>query len=143
MELACTAEEEDFRARLRAWLARVLPGLPPKPSPGGWPARRAHDLGWQRMLQDARYADVHWDASPTTQPIFLEETETETAGAPNADANFVGLLHAGPTIAAEGTDEQRARSPGPPSSPRCSSMRSGSRSPTGSVPSTTAGGSPW
>ncbi|AOR33693.1 acyl-CoA dehydrogenase [Streptomyces fodineus] len=107
MELSYSPQEEEFRARLREWLAKVLPTLPPKPSPGDWPARRAYDLGWQRMLYDAGYADVHWDASPTTRLIFLEETER--AGAPYVGANFVGLLHAGPTIAAEGTPAQRAR----------------------------------
>lgn len=107
MDLAYTAEEEEFRARLREWLAKVLPSLPPRPSPHDWPARRAYDLGWQRMLHDAGYAGVHWDASPTVRLIFLEETEQ--AGAPYVGAGFVGLLHAGPTIAAEGTAEQRAR----------------------------------
>ncbi|MGW4910013.1 acyl-CoA dehydrogenase family protein [Streptomyces sp. NPDC004270] len=107
MDLSYTPEEEDFRARLREWLAKVLPGLPPKPKPEDWPGRRAYDLGWQRTLYDAGYADVHWDASPTMRLIFLEETER--AGAPYVGANFVGLLHAGPTIAAEGTEEQRAR----------------------------------
>ncbi|GHE38604.1 acyl-CoA dehydrogenase family protein [Streptomyces capitiformicae] len=107
MDLSYTPEEEEFRARLREWLAKVLPSLPPKPSPDDWPGRRAYDLGWQRMLYDAGYADVHWDASPTVRLIFLEETEK--AGAPYVGANFVGLLHAGPTIAAEGTAEQRAR----------------------------------
>ncbi|MEU1161938.1 acyl-CoA dehydrogenase [Streptomyces sp. NPDC090075] len=107
MDLSYTPEEEDFRARLREWLAKALPGLPPKPRPQDWPGRRAYDLGWQRMLYDAGYADVHWDASPTTRLIFLEETER--AGAPYVGANFVGLLHAGPTIAAEGTEAQRAR----------------------------------
>ncbi|MEU9384076.1 acyl-CoA dehydrogenase family protein [Streptomyces sp. NPDC048279] len=107
MDLSYTPEEEDFRARLREWLAKVLPGLPPKPRPEDWPGRRAYDLGWQRTLYDAGYADVHWDASPTVRLIFLEETER--AGAPYVGANFVGLLHAGPTIAAEGTEEQRAR----------------------------------
>lgn len=107
MDLSYTPEEEDFRARLREWLAKALPGLPPKPRPEDWPGRRAYDLGWQRMLYDAGYADVHWDASPTTRLIFLEETER--AGAPYVGANFVGLLHAGPTIAAEGTEAQRAR----------------------------------
>ncbi|MFJ9708435.1 acyl-CoA dehydrogenase family protein [Streptomyces sp. NPDC101234] len=107
MDLSYTPEEEDFRARLREWLAKALPGLPPKPKPEDWPGRRAYDLGWQRMLYDAGYADVHWDASPTVRLIFLEETEK--AGAPYVGANFVGLLHAGPTIAAEGTEEQRAR----------------------------------
>ena len=80
MDLTHSPAEEEFRARLREWLAKVLPSLPPKPSPDDWPGRRAYDLGWQRMLYDAGYADVHWDASPTTRLIFLEETER--AGAP-------------------------------------------------------------
>ncbi|MFH8898491.1 acyl-CoA dehydrogenase family protein [Streptomyces coeruleorubidus] len=107
MDLSDTPEEEEFRARLRDWLAKTLPGLPAEPSPGDWPGRRSYDLGWQRRLYDAGYADVHWDASPAIRLVFLEETEK--AGAPYVGANFVGLLHAGPTIAAEGTDEQRAR----------------------------------
>ncbi|PWI16277.1 acyl-CoA dehydrogenase [Streptomyces sp. Act143] len=107
MDLSHTPEEEAFRAELRRWLGTVLPALPPKPSPDDWPGRRAYDMGWQRMLYDAGYADVHWDASPTLRLIFLEETEK--AGAPYVGAGFVGLLHAGPTIAAEGTEEQRAR----------------------------------
>jgi alkylation response protein AidB-like acyl-CoA dehydrogenase len=107
VDLTDTPEEEDFRARLREWLAKALPTLPPKPSPDDWPGRRAYDLGWQRMLYDAGYADVHWDASPTRRLIFLEETEK--AGAPYVGACFVGLLHAGPTIAAEGTPRQRER----------------------------------
>ncbi|MGW5931929.1 acyl-CoA dehydrogenase family protein [Streptomyces anulatus] len=114
MDLAYTETEEEFRRRLREWLAGVLPGLPPKPSPDDWPARRAYDSTWQRMLYDAGYAGLHWPvdaggrgATPTQHLIFLEETER--AGAPYVGANFVGLLHAGPTVAAEGTAEQRAR----------------------------------
>ncbi|MFD9337784.1 acyl-CoA dehydrogenase [Streptomyces sp. NPDC060028] len=114
MDLTYTQEEEDFRARLREWLAEVLPRLPAKPSPDDWPSRRAYDLGWQRRLYDAGYAGLHWPvdaggrgATPTQHLIFLEESER--AGAPYVGANFVGLLHAGPTIAAEGTAEQRAR----------------------------------
>ncbi|MCX4823855.1 acyl-CoA dehydrogenase family protein [Streptomyces sp. NBC_01142] len=114
MDLTCTEEEETFRAKLREWLWQVLPKLPPKPDPGDWPGRREYDLGWQRMLYDAGYAGLHWPvdaggqgATPTQHLIYLEETER--AGAPYVGANFVGLLHAGPTIAAEGTAEQRAR----------------------------------
>ncbi|WP_432075229.1 acyl-CoA dehydrogenase family protein [Streptomyces wuyuanensis] len=107
MDLSYTEEEEAFRAGLRDWLGVALTELPPRPSPGDWPARRAHDTAWQRALYDAGYADVHWGASPTRRLIFLEETEK--AGAPYVGANFVGLLHAGPTIAAEGTREQRER----------------------------------
>ncbi|GGY26488.1 acyl-CoA dehydrogenase family protein [Streptomyces djakartensis] len=107
MDLSYTPEEEQFRARLREWLAKTLPALPPAPSPHDWPGRRAYDLGWQRRLYDAGYAAVHWDATPSVRLIFLEETEK--AGAPYVGANFVGLLHAGPTVAAEGTDAQRSR----------------------------------
>ncbi|WP_328676531.1 acyl-CoA dehydrogenase family protein [Streptomyces sp. NBC_00322] len=107
MDLTYTEEEEVFRARLREWLELSLPKLPARPDPLDWPGRRAYDTTWQRMLYDAGYADVHWDASPTQRLIFLEETER--AGAPYVGANFVGLLHAGPTIAAEGTAGQRER----------------------------------
>ncbi|MFH8490672.1 acyl-CoA dehydrogenase [Streptomyces longisporoflavus] len=114
MDLTYTEEEESFRAGLRQWLARTLPGLPPRPDPTDWPGRRAYDTGWQRRLYDAGYAGLHWPldaggrgATPTQHLIFLEETEK--AGAPYVGANFVGLLHAGPTIASEGTPEQRAR----------------------------------
>ncbi|MGC5566835.1 acyl-CoA dehydrogenase family protein [Streptomyces sp. FR-108] len=114
MDLSYSAEDEEFRARLREWLRKVLPGLPAKPSADDWPGRRAYDLGWQRLLYDAGYAGLHWPvdaggrgATPTRHLIFLEETEK--AGAPYVGANFVGLLHAGPTIAAEGSARQRAR----------------------------------
>ncbi|MFF4426036.1 acyl-CoA dehydrogenase [Streptomyces sp. NPDC001549] len=114
MDLTYTEEEQDFRAHLREWLAKVLPELPARPSPDDWPGRRAYDLGWQRRLYEAGYAGLHWPvdaggrgATPTQHLIFLEETER--AGAPYVGANFVGLLHAGPTVAAEGTAEQRTR----------------------------------
>ncbi|MFC8124762.1 acyl-CoA dehydrogenase family protein [Streptomyces sp. NPDC057302] len=114
MDLTYTQEEESFRAGLREWLASTLPQLPPRPDPLDWPGRRTYDMGWQRRLYDAGYAGLHWPvdaggggATPTQHLIFLEETEK--AGAPYVGANFVGLLHAGPTIASEGTPEQRAR----------------------------------
>ncbi|MEX2393093.1 MAG: acyl-CoA dehydrogenase family protein, partial [Actinomycetota bacterium] len=61
----------------------------------------------------AGYAGIDWPkgyggrgATPTEGLIFLEETER--AGAPYVGVNFVGLLHAGPTLVAEASDEQRA-----------------------------------
>jgi alkylation response protein AidB-like acyl-CoA dehydrogenase len=114
MQLSDTPAEADFRRRLREWLGKTLPELPAAPDPSDWPGRRAYDTAWQRRLFDAGYAGVHWPvdaggcgASPSEHLVFLEETEL--AGAPYVGANFVGLLHAGPTIAAEGTAEQRAR----------------------------------
>jgi hypothetical protein len=114
VNLADTPEEARFRAELRDWLAEVLPKLPPPAPHDDWPARRAYDLGWQRTLFDAGYAGISWPtehggrgATPTEELIFLEETER--AGAPYVGCAFVALLHAGPTIAAEGRPEQRAR----------------------------------
>jgi alkylation response protein AidB-like acyl-CoA dehydrogenase len=118
MRLRDTAEEAAFRTELRAWLADVLPTVGPPPPPEDWPAKRAYDTGWQRRLHDAGYAGLAWPAeyggrglSPSLELIYLEETEA--ARAPYVGCNFVGTLHAGPTIIAEGRpDQQAAHLPG-------------------------------
>jgi len=114
MDLRYSESDERFRAEVRAWLAEAVPSLPPKPGPHDWDARRAYDTTWQKMLHEAGYAGINWPAefggrgaSPTEHLIFLEENER--AGAPYVGVNFVGLLHAGPTLIAEGTPEQKAR----------------------------------
>jgi alkylation response protein AidB-like acyl-CoA dehydrogenase len=114
MDLKYSESDERFRAEIRAWLERELPNPPARPGPEDWRARRDYDTAWQRKLFDAGYAGINWPkevggrgASPTEQLIFLEETER--AGAPYVGVNFVGLLHAGPTIIAEGTGQQKAR----------------------------------
>jgi hypothetical protein len=114
VDLLYSPDNEAFRAEIRAWLETALPALGPKPDPDEWPARRAFDTGWQRQLFEAGYAGLNWPAevggrgaTPTQHLIFLEETER--AGAPYVGCNFVGLLHAGPTLVAEATDEQKQR----------------------------------
>ena len=114
MDLRYSEAEEQFRTDLRAWLAHALPQLPPEPEREDWEGRRVYDTAWQRMLHEAGYAGIDWPAeaggraaSPTEHLIFLEEAEN--AGAPYVGVNFVGLLHAGPTIAVEGTPEQQRR----------------------------------
>jgi alkylation response protein AidB-like acyl-CoA dehydrogenase len=113
VDLRYSPAELEFRDELREWLRGTLPTLGPKPHPDDWPGRRAYDTAWQRMLHDAGYAGINWPAdyggrgaTPTEHLIFLEESER--AGAPYVGVNFVGLLHAGPTLIAEGSDEQRA-----------------------------------
>src|SRR5690349_25050272 len=112
MDLRYTEEEQAFRAELRTWLADAVPSLPPEPDPDDWDARRAYDTAWQRMLFDAGYAGINWPkefggrgASPVEHLIFLEETER--ARAPYVGVMFVALLHAGPTLIVEASDEQR------------------------------------
>jgi alkylation response protein AidB-like acyl-CoA dehydrogenase len=114
VDLRYSPAELAFRDELRVWLAETLPTLPPKPDADDWAGRRAYDTSWQRLLYDAGYAGINWPrddggrgATPTEHLIFLEESER--AGAPYVGVNFVGLLHAGPTLIAEGSDEQRRR----------------------------------
>ena len=114
MDLRYTAAEQAFRDELRAWLRTTLPSLPEAPPAEDWPARRQFDSAWQHLLFEAGYAGVDWPtegggrgASPVEQLIFKEECER--AGAPYVGVNFVGLLHAGPTIIAEGTAAQKER----------------------------------
>jgi alkylation response protein AidB-like acyl-CoA dehydrogenase len=113
VDLRFSPAELAFAGSLRAWLAQTLPTLPARPHRDDWPGRRRFDTAWQRRLFDAGYAGVDWPAghggrgaSPTEQLIFLEETAA--ARAPYVGANFVGLLHAGPTLIMEGTEAQRA-----------------------------------
>ncbi len=112
MDLRRSDADEAFRAELRGWLARTLPTLPAPPGRDDWPARVRYDTDWQRRLFEAGYAGMSWpteyggrDASPGEQLIFLEETTR--AEAPYVGVNFVGNLHAGPTLIAEGSSEQK------------------------------------
>ena len=114
MDLRYSDSDEAFRGELREWLAAELPKLPSPPARDDWPARRGFDTDWQRRLFDAGYAGINWPeefggrgASPSEQLVFLEETGR--ARAPYVGVNFVGLLHAGPTIIAEGTEQQKAQ----------------------------------
>jgi alkylation response protein AidB-like acyl-CoA dehydrogenase len=114
MDLRYSDSDERFRGEVRGWLAEAVPAHGPPPPPGDWPARRAYDTSWQRKLYDAGYAGVAWPEEfggrglPVTQQlVYLEEYAR--AGAPYISVNFVGIMHAGPTLIAEGTDEQRRR----------------------------------
>jgi alkylation response protein AidB-like acyl-CoA dehydrogenase len=113
VDLRYTPDELAFRDELRDWLHQVLPEVGPLPDPADLPARRAYDTDWQRRLFDAGYAGINWPkeyggrgATPTEHLIFI--AETERLGAPYVGCNFVGLLHAGPTLILEATDEQKA-----------------------------------
>jgi alkylation response protein AidB-like acyl-CoA dehydrogenase len=91
-----------------------VPALRSPPPAHDWVARRAYDTEWQKKLFDAGYAGIFWPsefggrgATLVQQLIYYEELAR--ARAPNVGINFVGLQHAGPTLVAEGTAEQKAR----------------------------------
>jgi alkylation response protein AidB-like acyl-CoA dehydrogenase len=112
VDLHYSEADEAYRKAVRAWLEEAVPDHGPAPPPGDWTARRAYDTGWQRRLHDAGYAGLQWPVEfggrglPASQQlVFLEEYDA--SGAPYVGINFVGNAHAGPTLIAEGTDEQR------------------------------------
>ena len=112
MDLKYSERDERFRKEARAWLDDAVASYGPPPPPGDWDVRRAYDTGWQRLLHDGGYAGLSWPAEyggrglPATQQLVYYEEYAE-AGAPYVGINFVGNAHAGPTLIAEGTEEQR------------------------------------
>ncbi len=101
-----------FRQEARDWLRANKPqGAPPLDGPGA----RAAVLAWQRTQAHGGWAGVAWPrayggrgATVLEQIVWCEEYAR--AGAPSPlDASFVGLNHAGPTLIACGTPEQKAR----------------------------------
>ncbi len=110
MDLSFSHRELAFRDELRAWLEHHDPGPEPEND------EEAH-YGWrrdfQRALADAGWAAVHWPveyggrgATITESAVFFEELARSGAPLP---ANVLGLLLAGPTIMAWGTQEQKDR----------------------------------
>ena len=114
VDLRYSESDEQFRAELRAWLADAVPAHGEAPRGNDWGARREYDTAWQRKLCAAGYAGINWPkeyggraASLTEQLVYYEEIAR--ADAPYIGVNFVGMLHGGPTLIAEGTPEQKAR----------------------------------
>ncbi len=113
MDLNLTAEEQQFRDDLRAWLEVNVPKdwgeWREKPIEVSFPYLRA----WQRKLHEGGWAAVSWpkeyggrSASLMQQAIFWEEMARAEAP-PMANALGLGLI--GPTIIAYGTEEQKNR----------------------------------
>jgi alkylation response protein AidB-like acyl-CoA dehydrogenase len=112
LDLRYSESDEKFRRELRAWLADAVPRHGEPPTYREWDARLAYDTGWQRKLYDAGWAGIAWPAeyggrgaSLTEQLVYHEEYAR--AHAPYVGVNFVGLLHGGPTLIAEGTEAQK------------------------------------
>ena len=112
MDIRFSAAEEAFRADARAWLEANVP-RGPRPAGVDLRERRDYDLAWQRRRFEGGWAGVSWPrefggrgASLMEQVIWYEEYAR--AGAPEITTTFVGLNHAGPTLIACGSEEQKA-----------------------------------
>jgi alkylation response protein AidB-like acyl-CoA dehydrogenase len=110
MDLTFSDEEIAFRDELREWLEQNDPGEEPR---GDEDRVFEFRKAWQRSLFEGGWGAVHWpreyggrDASLMQSAIFFEELGA--AGAP-LPANVLGLLLAGPTIMAWGTEAQKER----------------------------------
>jgi alkylation response protein AidB-like acyl-CoA dehydrogenase len=113
VDLRYSDEDQAFRAEVREWLEREVPAHGEPAPVDDWPAKRAYDTGWQRKLHDAGLAGLAWPeehggrgAPVSQQLVYLEEYAR--ARAPYIGVNFVGMMHAGPTLIAEGTPEQKS-----------------------------------
>jgi len=112
VDIRFSAAEEAFRADARAWLEANVP-RGPRPAGVDLRERRDYDLAWQRRMFEGGWAGVSWPrefggrgASLMEQVIWYEEYAR--AGAPEITTTFVGLNHAGPTLIACGSEEQKA-----------------------------------
>ena len=110
-------QDEEFRRRVREWLAENLTGRFAGLRGAGGPGREheAHDerVAWNRHLAEAGWTCLGWpaehgghDASLAQQVIFYEEYAR--SGAP-ARVGYLGEELLGPTLIAFGTPEQQRR----------------------------------
>ena len=106
-----TASMTSFRLEARRWLEAHVPATP---SPEDGVASREYVLAWQKTQAHGGWAGLAWPQeiggrglSVLEQIVWFEEYAR--AGAPSPlNAAFVGLNHAGPTLIACGTPEQKA-----------------------------------
>jgi len=106
-----TAAMSDFRRRARQWLEANVPA---ESAPEDGPASREYVLSWQKKQSIGGWTGLAWPKdvggrglSVLEQIVWFEEYAR--AGGPSPlDASFVGLNHAGPTLIACGTPEQKA-----------------------------------
>jgi len=102
---------ESFRAEARAWLQANIPA---EQAPLDGARSRRFVLDWQKRQFEGGWAGLTWpkeyggrSLSVAQQIVWFEEYAR--VGAPSThNASFVGLNHAGPTLIACGTQEQKA-----------------------------------
>jgi alkylation response protein AidB-like acyl-CoA dehydrogenase len=110
-------QDEEFRGRIRQWLAENLAGRFAGLLGAGGPGREheahAERLAWNQHLAEAGWTCLGWpasygghDATFAQQVIFHEEYAR--SGAP-ARVGYMGEELLGPTLIALGTPEQRRR----------------------------------
>lgn len=111
MDLHYSDSDKEFRARARDWLSS---NVPKHKRPAHGDAAAQFDRDWQRKLFDHGWAGINWPKehgglglNGLQQVIWYEELAR--AHAPHhINTSYVALMHAGPTVIARGTEEQKA-----------------------------------
>ncbi len=107
-----TMTDDEFRARVRAWLRENLPEEMVRRSRTGVHPSKADMLGVTAVLHRAGWSVPHWPVAyggPGWSPMraFILEEELTLAGGPAN--NIQGVSLAGPVIFTFGTEAQKAR----------------------------------
>lgn len=111
MQLKLTSEDEEFRASARQWL---LANVPAGPAPHEGKAAAHYARDWLALCQRDGWAGIGWPKEYGGQGlpperILIWYEEYARSRAPSVlDCTFVGMNHAGPTVIACGTEEQKA-----------------------------------
>lgn len=113
MRIIESAEEVAFRQEVRDWLEDNVPRTR-RPLEGA-EAQRDFDVAWRRRQYDGGWGHIAWPEAyggrglPVARQLVWYE-ECARAGAPEHTHNvfFVALQHAGPTLIARASDEQKA-----------------------------------
>jgi alkylation response protein AidB-like acyl-CoA dehydrogenase len=120
MDLRFSEQDEQYRARLRAWLEAHAAtggggggGGIGRPTGGDLMAALDAARAWQRTLWEAGYVGLSWprayggqEATLTQQVIVTQELAR--VGTPPL-INTIGLTILGPTLVVHGTEDQRRR----------------------------------
>lgn len=110
MQLIFSPEDEAFRQSARQWLSANVPN---ETAPHEGRASREYASAWLSKCHEAGWSGIAWPAEygglglpPERLLIWYEEYVR--ARAPSVlNCTFVGLNHAGPTLIACGTEEQK------------------------------------
>ena len=112
MQAEVQTDLRSFREEIRTWLAENNPGVPP---PLDTLEMREWSSAWQRRQFDCGWAGIDWPVEYGGRGLsFLEQIiwfeEYVQSGLPVGHSCFVvALAHAGPTLIARGSEEQKAQ----------------------------------
>ena len=110
MDLTFSAEEEAFRAELRAWLTA---NVPPQQDFTDLAEEVRYLVAWQRRMAEGGWVGVHWPREyggrgATTTENYLLQEELARSRAPEIIGR-IGVNLVGPTLIHHGTDVQKQR----------------------------------